>query len=79
MKKLTFPHFVLSRVEAAFFAVTGGIPETSEIEKADRPYERAREVAKKAVAQCAAVSGTLSLPVGPLGMLTILPDLPLVW
>lgn len=79
MKKLTFPHFVLSRVEAVFFAVTGGIPETSEIEKADRPYERARDVAKKAVAQCAAVSGTLSLPVGPLGMLTILPDLALVW
>lgn len=39
----------------------------------------ARVVARSACLKAAAVSGALSLPPGPAGMLTILPDLYLLW
>ncbi|MDX1670688.1 MAG: hypothetical protein R3194_14785 [Limnobacter sp.] len=79
MQFVRFPRFVTSGFESAVFAAIGGMPTPKEQTKAKRPYERARQITKKASAQCAAVSGSLSMPVGPLGMLTILPDLVFVW
>jgi hypothetical protein len=40
---------------------------------------RARAIAKTAARKAATVSGSLSLPPGPAGWLTIIPDLTMVW
>lgn len=66
-------------LHAVFGLMTGGVPKTNETGKAKRPYERSKEITQKACAKAAAVSGGLALPVGPLGMLTVLPDLVIVW
>lgn len=51
-------------------------PRTERASDAARESERvAREAAQKA----AVLSGSLALPPGPLGMLTVLPDLYLIW
>lgn len=39
----------------------------------------ARRIARQAAHRAAVVSGSLALPPGPLGMLTVLPDLYLIW
>jgi hypothetical protein len=43
------------------------------------PETRARAIASVAARKTATVSGSLSLPPGPIGWLTILPDLTMVW
>lgn len=79
MQKNSLPRALLGPLHAAFGFVTGGIPESKEPGKAKRPFDRSKEITQKACAKAAAVSGGLALPVGPLGMLTVLPDLVLVW
>ncbi|MGH8108987.1 MAG: EcsC family protein [Arenimonas sp.] len=54
------------------------IPSSAE-QASNTPKDIAREKANKAAAYAALASGTLSLPPGPLGWLTILPDLLAVW
>lgn len=52
------------------------VPHTRRVPDAAREAERiARDAAQKA----AVISGSFALPPGPLGMLTILPDLYLIW
>lgn len=79
MQVYKFPTFLSGPVEAVISLITGGIPEAGEKQAAKRPLERSRDLTRKASAKAAAVSGTLSLPVGPLGFMTILPDLAMVW
>lgn len=43
------------------------------------PAREAEAIAKRAARQAALLSGSLALPPGPLGMLTVLPDLYLIW
>jgi hypothetical protein len=43
------------------------------------PQAAADAIAKRAAKQAALLSGSLALPPGPLGMLTVLPDLFLIW
>jgi hypothetical protein len=43
------------------------------------PGREAAAIAKRAAKQAAALSGSLALPPGPLGMLTVLPDLYVIW
>jgi len=43
------------------------------------PDDHARELARKAAQRAAMVSGSLALPPGPLGMLTVLPDIYVIW
>ncbi|MBS0325891.1 MAG: hypothetical protein JSS46_04995 [Proteobacteria bacterium] len=45
----------------------------------DRPDDAARSIARRAAKQAALLSGSLGLPPGPLGLVTILPDLYLIW
>lgn len=79
MQKSNLPKALVGPLHAVFRLVTGGIPESKEAGKAKRPYDRAKEITQKSCAKAAAVSGGLALPVGPLGMLTVLPDLVIVW
>jgi hypothetical protein len=65
-------------VEGALMKALARIPKTLEPHGAS-PVTRARAIAKAAALKSATVSGSLSLPPGPVGWLTILPDLTMVW
>ena len=43
------------------------------------PDEQAAEIARAAAQRAALLSGSLALPPGPLGLMTVLPDLYLIW
>jgi hypothetical protein len=62
----------------AILDVVSAIPGTSE-PSSQKPAERARALRTTAALKAAAVSGTLALPPGPLGVATIVPDLIAVW
>ena len=49
------------------------------VQPSDDPDAAADKVARNAARQAAMLSGSLALPPGPLGMLTVLPDLYLIW
>jgi len=49
------------------------------VDASDHPGAAADEVARSAARNAAMLSGSLALPPGPLGMLTVLPDLYLIW
>ena len=54
------------------------IPDSKEPLNAD-PQARAREIVRVAGLRAGAMSATMALPPGPLGMLTVIPDLMKVW
>jgi hypothetical protein len=56
----------------------GNVPRTFEPPSA-KPEDRSREIIRSAALKAAAVSGTLSLPPGPAGLLTVIPDMLAVW
>ena len=47
--------------------------------RVDDPDRSADEIARAAARQAAVLSGSLALPPGPFGMVTVLPDLYLIW
>jgi len=58
----------------AIFNLVTQIPDSTEPLNAD-PNARAKALTSTACIKSAAISGSLALPPGPLGMLTVLPDL----
>jgi hypothetical protein len=69
---------VASRIGGKILAAVGKVPTSSERKSRD-PAEAARKTANTAARNAAAAAGTLALPPGPLGWLTILPELIAVW
>lgn len=67
-----------SRVVFALQELISSIPGSDEVTAA-APDARARKLIRGAAWKSAAVSGSLAIPPGPLGVLTILPDLMAVW
>jgi len=67
-----------SRVAARILSVLGEVP-TSHQRRSRHPAESARKVANTAAVNAAAAAGSLALPPGPLGWLTVLPEMVLVW
>jgi len=67
-----------SSVAAAILGFIRRIPGSSE-RKSRVPAKAARSRANAAAAKAALAAGTLALPPGPLGWLTILPELVAVW
>lgn len=65
-------------IQRAVIDVLSRIPATHE-PHGSSPVTRARAIAKAAALKTATVSGSLSLPPGPAGWLTIIPDLTMVW
>ena len=65
-------------VQSAIIEVLSHIPATRE-RHGTSPVTRAHAIAKVAARKTAMVSGSLSLPPGPAGWLTIIPDLTMVW
>jgi len=74
----TVPRHVVDPIAGALQKLVHYIP-TSREKRSANPAERARSLTLQASARAALVSGTLALPPGPLGMLTILPDLLAIW
>ena len=58
--------------------VLADIP-ASEARPTDAPDSAAKSIARRAAKRAAVLSGSLALPPGPLGFMTLLPDLYLIW
>lgn len=69
---------IVDQVVHAIQSVIAGVPTTDEALSAD-PARRAARIATVASTKAAALAGTLALPPGPLGILTIIPDLIGIW
>lgn len=69
---------VTVKVAAAILKFIGDVPNSDE-RKSRTPSESSRKTANKAAALAATTAGTLALPPGPLGWLTILPEMVAVW
>ena len=65
-------------VHGAVMRALAHIPASREA-RGDHPAARARAIAHAAALKAAAISGSLSIPAGPAGWLTIIPDLTMVW
>lgn len=66
------------RVGEAILDIIGNVPKSA-LGAADDPEARAKRSISIATMKAAALSGGLALPSGPIGFLTIIPDLVLVW
>ncbi len=66
------------RLTRILLDIVGRIPSTDETH-ARTPRERARAIAAAAANKAALAAGTLALPPGPLGWLTLLPELATIW
>ncbi|MFY7818268.1 MAG: hypothetical protein ACOVRB_07890, partial [Akkermansiaceae bacterium] len=66
------------RLTHAILELIGRIPETCEVPVLERDG-RARQIANTAAAKAATTAGALALPPGPLGWLTMIPELLAVW
>lgn len=69
---------VAGLVQHAIMGVLSRIPDSRE-PHGSSPVTRARAIARAAALKTATVSGSLSLPPGPVGWLTVIPDLTMVW
>lgn len=65
-------------IAEAILDFVGDTPASSE-QRAARPQDRARAIARRATRSAAMTAGSLSLPPGPLGWLTLLPELRSLW
>jgi hypothetical protein len=65
-------------VEGAIERVISDVPPPRTHAVAD-PFEAAEGIARAAAQKAALLSGSLALPPGPFGMLTVLPDIYLIW
>lgn len=67
-----------TRITRHLIDLLSRVPETDE-QRADNTTLRARAVASAAANKAALAAGTLALPPGPLGWLTIVPELVAIW
>jgi hypothetical protein len=66
------------RLTRAVLEIAGRVPDTDE-HQAKGPDHRARAIGVAAANKAALAAGTLALPPGPLGWLTIVPELVAIW
>lgn len=67
-----------STIQKVLVEIVSRIPRSKELEVSE-PAKRAREIAQSASLKASGISGALSLPPGPLGMVTVLPELISIW
>ncbi|MEW9624637.1 hypothetical protein [Rhodanobacter geophilus] len=71
-------HEEANRVTQAILDFVSRIPD-SKVDGAADPRAQARQLASRAAQRAALAAGTLALPPGPLGWLTVLPELVTIW
>jgi len=74
----TRPEEPTSRIATLVADLAASIPDSRELQ-AVHPDERAKALIQSAALRSAAISGALALPPGPLGIVTIIPDLKMIW
>ena len=67
-----------NRISEAILDFIGQVPKTTQHAKAD-PHNEARRLARVAARKASVLAGGFALPPGPLGWLTVLPELLAVW
>ena len=77
-KALTVESAADREVTGLIERVIAEVPPPRSVE-VDHPDRAAAQVARAAAQKAAVVSGSLALPPGPLGMLTVLPDIYAIW
>jgi hypothetical protein len=77
-KDIDLPRNLLEKITKLLMGLLNEMPLSDEAQS-QSPRTRARKLALEASLKAAGVSGSLAIPPGPVGMLTILPDLALVW
>lgn len=78
MAKIAKPEVAAPKIATAILDFISKIPSSKE-QPSNTPKNVAREKANKSAAYAALASGAIALPPGPLGWLTILPELLAVW
>ncbi|UXA51400.1 hypothetical protein M0D45_11595 [Xanthomonas prunicola] len=68
----------INRIAEAILGVIGNIPE-SNLKKSQSPERDSKKLTKDAAVKSSLAAGALALPPGPLGWLTIIPELLAVW
>jgi hypothetical protein len=77
-KDIDVPRNLVEKITKLLMGLLNEMPLSDEAHS-QSPRARARKLALKASIKAAGVSGSLAIPPGPVGMLTILPDLAVVW
>ncbi|HVV95692.1 MAG TPA: EcsC family protein [Rhodanobacteraceae bacterium] len=77
-RRIDAPQRLVERLTRAILDIAGEVPDTTE-HKSRSPESRAREIASSAATRAALAAGTLALPPGPIGWLTIVPELAAIW
>lgn len=67
-----------SKVAGTLYDLVTAAP-SSQLSPASDPYKASQNIIKLAAWKSAGISGALAMPPGPLGMLTVLPDLLAIW
>lgn len=75
---LPAPADASKRITGAILEILTRVPPTRE-RAGENPALRAMAIAKAAARRASVTAGTLALPVGPLGWLTIVPELAAIW
>jgi hypothetical protein len=77
-RRVDAPERLVERLTRAVLDVAGEVPSSDE-HKSRSPEQRARAIASSAANRAALAAGTLALPPGPVGWLTIVPELLAIW
>jgi hypothetical protein len=77
-KDIDVPRNLLEKITKLLMDLLNQMPLSDEAHS-QSPRARARKLALEASIKAAGVSGSLAIPPGPVGMLTVLPDLAVVW
>jgi hypothetical protein len=72
------PRNLIEKITKVLMGMLSEMPLSDEAYR-QSPRERARKLALEASLKAAGVSGSLAIPPGPVSMLTVLPDLAVVW
>jgi hypothetical protein len=77
-RRVDAPQRLADRLTRAVLDIAGEVPDSTE-HKSRTPQQRARAIASSAANRAAIAAGTLALPPGPIGWLTIVPELVAIW
>src|SRR5690242_7161934 len=77
-RRVDAPQTLTDRLTRAVLDLASEVPDTSE-HKSRGPEHRSRALASSAANRAALAAGTLALPPGPVGWLTIVPELVAIW
>lgn len=72
------PTTIVEQIASSLQPIVTRVPRSAE-EVSPDPVQRAKSLTLQASVKSALVSGTLAIPPGPIGMVTILPDLLTIW